>query len=155
MGMSTGGGGYNKGRGSGYRPMAEINVTPMVDVMLVLLIIFMVAAPLLTASLYRPSRPQKPRPLAMRTTSLGSVHLQGWSHICWRNVVTEERIITILTSGMTEDNPDRRIYIRADKSLDYGKVMRILGNINGAGFNKVALISESVLKNRQQSFAKV
>lgn len=143
MGMSTGGGGYNKGRGSGYRPMAEINVTPMVDVMLVLLIIFMVAAPLLTAGVPIDLPDSKAKAISDEDNKPLEVSISKDGRIfVGETEVTEERIITILTS-MTEDNPDRRIYIRADKSLDYGKVMRILGNINGAGFNKVALISES------------
>lgn len=141
--MSTGGGGYNKGRGSGYRPMAEINVTPMVDVMLVLLIIFMVAAPLLTAGVPIDLPDSKAKAISDEDNKPLEVSISKDGRIfVGETEVTEERIITILTS-MTEDNPDRRIYIRADKSLDYGKVMRILGNINGAGFNKVALISES------------
>lgn len=143
MGMSTGGGGYNKGRGSGYRPMAEINVTPMVDVMLVLLIIFMVAAPLLTAGVPIDLPDSKAKAISDEDNKPLEVSISKDGRIfVGETEVTEERIITILTS-MTEDNPERRIYIRADKSLDYGKVMRILGNINGAGFNKVALISES------------
>lgn len=144
MGMSTGGGGgYNRGRGGSHRPMAEINVTPMVDVMLVLLIIFMVAAPLLTAgvpidlpdSKAKAISDEDNKPLEVSINKNGKIYVG-------ETEVTEERIVTILTS-MTEDNPERRIYIRADQGLDYGKVMRILGTINGAGFNKVALISEA------------
>ncbi len=144
MGMSTGGGGgYNRGRGGSHRPMAEINVTPMVDVMLVLLIIFMVAAPLLTAgvpidlpdSKAKAISDEDNKPLEVSINKSGKIYVG-------ETEVTEERIVTILTS-MTEDNPERRIYIRADQGLDYGKVMRILGTINGAGFNKVALISEA------------
>ena len=144
MGLSTGGGGgYNRGRGGSHRPMAEINVTPMVDVMLVLLIIFMVAAPLLTAgvpidlpdSKAKAISDEDNKPLEVSINKSGKIYVG-------ETEVTEERIVTILTS-MTEDNPERRIYIRADQGLDYGKVMRILGTINGAGFNKVALISEA------------
>ncbi len=144
MGASLGGGGgYNRGRGNGHRPMAEINITPMVDVMLVLLIIFMVAAPLLTAgvpidlpdSKAKAISDEDNKPLEVSIAKDGKIFVG-------ETEVTEDRVVTILES-MTEDNPDRRIYIRADRSLDYGLVMRILGNINGAGFNKVALISES------------
>lgn len=143
MGASLGNrGGYKRGR-SGHRPMADINITPMVDVMLVLLIIFMVAAPLLTAgvpidlpdSKAKAISDEDNKPLEVSIAKDGKIFVG-------ETEVTEERIVTILES-MTEDNPDRRIYIRADRSLDYGLVMRILGNINGAGFNKVALISES------------
>lgn len=144
MGMSMGGGGYNKGgRGHSYRPMAEINVTPMVDVMLVLLIIFMVAAPLLTSGVPIDLPDSKAKAISDEDNKPLEVSIEKNGKIfVGETEVTEERVVTILTS-MTEDNPDRRIYIRADQGLDYGKVMRILGNINGAGFNKVALISEA------------
>ena len=141
MGMSTGGGGYNKGRSGSYRPMAEINVTPMVDVMLVLLIIFMVAAPLLTSGVPIDLPDSKAKAISDEDNKPLEVSLGKDGKIFVGDTeVTEDRIVTILTS-MTEDNPDRRIYIRADKGLDYGKVMTVLGTINGAGFNKVALIS--------------
>ena len=145
MGASLGGGGgYNKGRGgSSYKPMAEINVTPFIDVMLVLLIIFMVAAPLLTAgvpidlpdSKAKAISDEDNKPLEVSIAKDGRVFVG-------ETEVTEDRIVTILTS-MTEDNPERRIYIRADRSIDYGQVMKILGTINAAGFSKVALISEA------------
>lgn len=145
MGASLGGGGgYNRGRsGTSYKPMAEINVTPFIDVMLVLLIIFMVAAPLLTAgvpidlpdSKAKAISDEDNKPLEVSIAKDGRVFVG-------ETEVTEDRIVTILTS-MTEDNPDRRIYIRADRSIDYGQVMKILGTINAAGFSKVALISEA------------
>jgi biopolymer transport protein TolR len=123
--------------------MAEINVTPFIDVMLVLLIIFMVAAPLLTAgvpidlpdSKAKAISDEDNKPLEVSIAKDGRVFVG-------ETEVTEDRIVTILTS-MTEDNPDRRIYIRADRSIDYGQVMKILGTINAAGFSKVALISEA------------
>jgi biopolymer transport protein TolR len=145
MGASLGGGGgYNKGgRGNAHRPMAEINVTPFVDVMLVLLIIFMVAAPLLTAGVPIDLPDSKAKAISDEDNKPLEVSIAKDGRIfVGETEVTEDRVVTILTS-MTEDNPDRRIYIRADKGLDYGKVMGILGTINGAGFNKVALISES------------
>ncbi len=143
MGMSTGGGGYNKGRGGSYRPMAEINVTPMVDVMLVLLIIFMVAAPLLTAGVPIDLPDSKAKAISDEDNKPLEVSISKDGRIfVGETEVEEARIVTILTS-MTEDNPDRRIYIRGDKGIDYGKVMSVLGTINGAGFNKVALISEA------------
>jgi biopolymer transport protein TolR len=143
MGMNVGSGGGYSGRGSGYRPMAEINVTPFVDVMLVLLIIFMVAAPLLTAgvpidlpdSKAKAISSEDNKPLEVSVSKDGRVFVG-------ETEVTQDRMITILTS-MTENNPERRIYIRADKGIDYGRVMQVLGEINGAGFNKVALISEA------------
>ncbi len=142
MGMSTGGTRSGRGRGS-RRPMAEINVTPMVDVMLVLLIIFMVAAPLLTAGVPIDLPDSKAKAISDEDNKPLEVSIAKDGRIfVGETEVTEDRIVTILTS-MTEDNPDRRIYIRGDKGIDYGKVMKVLGTINGAGFNKVALISEA------------
>jgi biopolymer transport protein TolR len=139
MGMSASG----RTRGSRRRPMAEINVTPMVDVMLVLLIIFMVAAPLLTAGVPIDLPDSKAKAISDEDNKPLEVSIAKDGRIfVGETEVTEERIVTILTS-MTEDNPDRRIYIRGDKGIDYGKVMRVLGTINAAGFNKVALISEA------------
>lgn len=143
MGMSTNSGGYRGRSGGGYRPMAEINVTPMVDVMLVLLIIFMVAAPLLTAGVPIDLPDSKAKAISDNDNKPLEVSIRKDGKIfVGETEVEESRVVTILTS-MTEDSPDRRIYIRADKGLDYGKVMSVLGTINGAGFNKVALISES------------
>jgi len=123
--------------------MAEINVTPMVDVMLVLLIIFMVAAPLLTAGVPIDLPDSKAKAISDEDNKPLEVSIAKDGRIFVGETETsEERIVTILTS-MTEDNPDRRIYIRGDKGIDYGKVMKVLGTINSAGFNKVALISEA------------
>lgn len=139
MGMSASG----RGRGGRRRPMAEINVTPMVDVMLVLLIIFMVAAPLLTAGVPIDLPDSKAKAISDEDNKPLEVSISKDGRIfVGETEVDEGRIVTILTS-MTEDNPDRRIYIRGDKGIDYGKVMSVLGTINGAGFNKVALISEA------------
>ena len=142
MGMSTGG--SRSGRGGGKRrPMAEINVTPMVDVMLVLLIIFMVAAPLLTAGVPIDLPDSKAKAISDEDNKPLEVSIAKDGRIfVGETEVSEDRVVTILTS-MTEDNPDRRIYIRGDKGIDYGKVMSVLGVINSAGFNKVALISEA------------
>ncbi len=123
--------------------MAEINVTPMVDVMLVLLIIFMVAAPLLTAGVPLDLPDSKAKAISDEDNKPLEVSIRKDGKVFVGETEVEEgRIVTILTS-MTEDNPDRRIYIRADKGLDYGKVMSVLGTISGAGFSKVALISEA------------
>ncbi len=130
------------GRGN-HRAMAEINVTPMVDVMLVLLIIFMVAAPLLTAGVpvdlpdsdAKAMSDEDNKPIEVSLSKDGKMFVG-------ETEVTDDRMITILRS-MTNNDAERRIYIRADQGLDYGRVMKILGGINGAGFKKVALISEN------------
>ncbi|MCB9979299.1 MAG: protein TolR [Rhodospirillales bacterium] len=139
-----GGSGRGKGRrGASYRPMSDINVTPFVDVMLVLLVVFMVAAPLLTAgvpvdlpqSKAKPIKDEDNKPIELTVTKAGDVFLG-------ETKVERARLVTLL-SAMTNNDAERRIYIRGDKSLTYGDVMDIIGAINSAGFRKVALISQS------------
>ncbi len=140
-GINTGRG-RGRGRSDGYKPISDINVTPMVDVMLVLLIVFMVAAPLLTAGVPvdLPSSDAKPitsednKPIEVSISKDGKIYIG-------ETIVESKRLIPLL-SAMTEGKKDRRIYIRGDQSLPYGEIMRVLGAVNGAGFNKVALISD-------------
>lgn len=147
MGMNVNsGGGRRGGRGGSYRPMAEINVTPFVDIMLVLLIVFMVTAPLLTAgvpidlpdSQAQAMSDEDNKPLEVSLDSKGGIFVG-------ETEVKQARLVALL-GAMTNNDPDRRIYIRADQSLDYGQVMKVLGDINGAGFRKVALISNASTK---------
>lgn len=124
--------------------MAEINVTPMVDVMLVLLIIFMVSAPLLTvgvpielpqsqaASLDQADK----EPLAISVNTKGQIFLQD-SEIKLDDLVSKLKAITAARGGTEE-----RIYVRGDKTVDYGTVMRVMGRLSQAGFKKVALVTE-------------
>jgi biopolymer transport protein TolR len=143
MGASLGGGGGRRRRGRAYGQMSEINVTPFVDVMLVLLIIFMVTAPMLTAGVQvdlpqssaGPVQDQDNKPIEIAVGKDGSIFVG-------EEPVTEERMVTILSS-ITNNDFSRRIFIRADRSLDYGTVMRLIGSVNKAGYTKVALISES------------
>lgn len=128
--------------GGSYRPMAEINVTPFVDVMLVLLIVFMVTAPLLTAgvnvdlpdSQAKAIQTEDKEPIEISVTKEGEIYIGETS-------VREDRFVPLLRAMMDGDK-ERRIYIRGDRGIEYGKVMRVIGAVNGAGFNKVALISE-------------
>lgn len=136
-------GGRRRRGGSSFQAMAEINVTPMVDVMLVLLIVFMVAAPLLTAgvpidlpnSKAKPIQTEDNKPIEITVDQDGNLYLG-------ETVVKEENLISVLTP-MMEGQEERRIYIRADQSLNYGRVMSVLGLVNSAGFSHVALISKS------------
>lgn len=129
--------------GGAYRPMAEINVTPFVDVMLVLLIVFMVAAPLLTAGVpvdlpnsdAKAITDEDNRPIEVTINKEGKVFI-GETEVKKGNLIN-------LLKAMTEDNKERRIYVRGDQSIAYGEIMKTIGAINVAGFNKVALISES------------
>jgi biopolymer transport protein TolR len=123
-----------------YKPMAEINVTPFVDVMLVLLIIFMVTAPLLTVGVQvdLPKTEAKPiveniEPLVVSVKEDGSLFIQ-------ETEVPEESIIARL-NAITENKPETRIYVRGDARVNYGKVMEVMGMINAAGYSKVALVT--------------
>lgn len=134
-----------RSRGS-FRPMAEINVTPFVDVMLVLLIVFMVAAPLLTAgvpvdlpdSKAKALQEEENKPIEITVSSDGKIYIG-------ESLVQRARLVPLL-AAMTEGQSDRRIYIRGDQALAYGQVMEIIGAVSGAGFTKVALISEQSRK---------
>jgi len=130
-----------RGGGRRTRPMSDINVTPMVDVMLVLLVIFMVTAPLLTVGV-QVDLPKtranliagEDEPLAVSIDAAGNVFLQD-TEIGIENLVPRLRAIT-------ENNPDVRVFVRGDKTVDYGRVMEVMGTLNAAGYRKVALIAE-------------
>jgi biopolymer transport protein TolR len=123
------------------RPMAEINVTPFVDVMLVLLIVFMVTAPLLTVGVTvdlpetaSSPLPGQDEPLTVSVSRDGRVFLQD-SAIDLPDL--GPRLLAI-----TERRPDARIFVRGDKVIDYGRVMEVVGAIHNAGFTRVALVTE-------------
>ena len=129
------------GRSRAYRPMSDINVTPFVDVMLVLLVVFMITAPLLTAGVdinlprsdANPITDEDNKPLEVSITEEGLIFVG-------ETEVQRDRLVNLL-SAMTNNDAERRIFIRADQSLNYGRVMDILGALNKAGFRKVALLS--------------
>jgi biopolymer transport protein TolR len=136
--MNTGG---RNGRHGRYRPLAEINVTPMVDVMLVLLIIFMVTAPLMTSgvSVDLPKTNAQPlnsdsEPLTVSIKADGSIFLQ-------EQAIDISDIIAKL-QAIAQNNPERRIFVRGDKDLAYGRIMEVMGTITQGGFTKVALLAE-------------
>lgn len=123
--------------------MAEINVTPMVDVMLVLLIIFMVSAPLLTVGVpidlpqtKAKSLDQDTEPLTISVSDKG-VWLQN-SEIKIDELVPKLQAIAQTRGG----GADERIYVRGDRKVDYGTVMRVMGRLSAAGFRRVALVTE-------------
>ncbi len=124
-------------------PMAEINVTPMVDVMLVLLIIFMVTAPLLVAGV--PVDLPDSRAKALKTDDVPiqiSLDRKGQVFID-KLAVPTAALPAKLAALRTARQDDARIYVRADRSLDYGRVMEVVGEVSAAGFKKVALVSEA------------
>lgn len=142
--MSTGNMSWKRTPGSGrrgFRPMSEINVTPFVDVMLVLLIVFMVSAPLLTAGVAVDLPQSEASALKNEDDSPIEITIQkdGTLYVAEQEI-TRERLLPFLKNVYGRDL-ERRIYIRADQGLEYGMVMDVLGSINREGFSKVALIS--------------
>ncbi|MDE1903264.1 MAG: protein TolR [Alphaproteobacteria bacterium] len=128
-------------RSARYRPMSEINVTPMVDVMLVLLVIFMVTAPLLTVGVpvdlpqtQAPAINEPKEPLVITIDSKGEVYLQN-------NKIDPKDLGPRLVA-ITNNNPNATIYVRGDRAIDYGRVLEIMGVVSSAGFTKVSLIAE-------------
>ena len=131
--------GRSKG-GRGHRPMSEINVTPLVDVMLVLLIVFMVTAPLLTVGVQvdlpkavAPTIQGNDEPLAISIDAAGTIFLQETT-VDIADLVPR---LTAISKGAFE----RRIFVRGDRAINYGRVMEVMGLINAAGFTKVALVA--------------
>src|ERR1700732_4987547 len=123
--------------------MSEINVTPMVDVMLVLLIIFMVSAPLLTVGVpldlpqtQAKSLAQDKTPLQLPVDTSGRVFIND-TEVAMNELIPKLKAITDARGGM-----DERIYMRADKKADYGTVARVMGQLSGAGFKRLALVTE-------------
>src|SRR5271163_818121 len=136
--------GSSGGRRGRRKPvMAEINVTPMVDVMLVLLIIFMVSAPLLTVGVpldlpqsQAKSLDQDKNPLTLSVNVKGQVFLND-TEIQVDELVPKLKAITDARGGL-----DERIFVRGDKKVDYGTVMKVMGRLSAAGFRRVALVTE-------------
>ena len=130
-----------KFRSSEKEPISEINVTPFVDVMLVLLIIFMVTAPLLTVGVQvdlpetsADTLPEENEPLTLTINAKGEVFIQE-TKIEFKNII--QKILAV-----SNNRTDTRIYVRGDKTINYGRVLEIMGMLSGSGFTKVALISE-------------
>jgi len=129
-----------KRNGSRYRPMADINVTPFVDVMLVLLVVFMVTAPLLTVGVpvdlpktdaQQISTPEEP--VVITIDAQNRVYIQ-------ETEVPLENLAARL-AAITGANPDTKIYVRGDRSIEYGRIMEVMGSVSQAGFKKVSLLA--------------
>jgi len=127
-------------------PMADINVTPLVDVMLVLLIIFMVTAPLMTAGVpvnlpdsRAKALDQDQKPVDIAVDRDGTIHIGD-------DAVTIEELpdrLSVIASERRQGDKPPQIFLRADKALDYGRVMEVMGELNRAGLNRVALVSNA------------
>ena len=125
------------------RVMSEINVTPMVDVMLVLLIIFMVSAPLLTVGVpidlpqsQTKSLEQDKEPLTVSVNEKGQIFLQN------SEIAADDLIAKMEAVAQARGGKDARVYVRGDKRVDYGTMMKVMGRLSSAGFHRVALVTE-------------
>ena len=145
MGAASSSGGVSVGKRRHTRKpvMSEINVTPMVDVMLVLLIIFMVSAPLLTVGVpidlpqtKAKSLDQDKEPLTISVNTKGEIYLQN------SEIKLDARVAKLQAVTQARGGTDERIYVRGDKKVDYGTVMRVMGRLSSAGFRRVALVTE-------------
>ena len=139
MSLASGGGRGRRGRRS-RRPMSEINVTPFVDVMLVLLIIFMVTAPLLTAGVPIELPDSRANALPQETEQVSiSIDSQGYVYIDDNQVPVGELPQALEALPRVGKGPD--ITLRADRALDYGRVMAVMGELNRAGLNRISLVT--------------
>ncbi|SLN73353.1 ExbD/TolR family protein [Oceanibacterium hippocampi] len=134
------GGNYRSGVKARYARMAEINVTPFVDVMLVLLIVFMVTAPLLTVGVQvdlpkskAPALPGTDEPLAITIDKAGGLYIQD-------TPVTREELVPRL-QAITQASTTARIFVRGDSQINYGRVLDVMGLITAAGYTRVALVA--------------
>ncbi|HUJ47280.1 MAG TPA: protein TolR [Rhizomicrobium sp.] len=137
------------GRRKRIRPMSEINVTPFVDVMLVLLIVFMVTAPLLTVGVpvdlpktKAQALGQDREPLSVTVRRNGRIYLQN-------TLVAEDELVPKLTA-ISANGYDQRIFVRGDKSVDYGRVMEVMAMISAAGFTHIGLVTDVAKPDRDR-----
>ena len=123
--------------------MSEINVTPFVDVMLVLLIVFMVSAPLLTVGvpLDLPQSPAKALDQDREPLTI-SVNIQGQVFLQNSEIKVDELVAKLKAVADARGGTEARIYVRGDKKVDYGTMMRVMGRLSAAGFHRVALVTE-------------
>ena len=134
----AGSGGRNGGR---YRPLAEINVTPLVDVMLVLLIVFMVAAPLMTSGVTVDLPKTNAAPISQDSEPL-TVSLDAQGRIFLQDTELQLPELVTKLQAISQNRPDRRIFVRGDRGIAYGRVMEVMATITRGGFTKVALLAE-------------
>lgn len=131
---------YSRKR-KGYRPLAEMNMTPFIDVMMVLLIVFMVAAPLMTVGI-KVDLPETnasdlsdtTEPLVITINKNQKIYLQE------TQILLVELVPKLIE--ITKNNPKQRIFIRGDQTLAYGEIMGVMGQLTSAGFTRVALVAE-------------
>lgn len=134
-------GGGRRGRNRRYRPRADINITPFVDVMLVLLIVFMVSAPMMTVGVPLELPKTAAAPLNQSKDPLTvSVDAQGRVFLMNSEITLEELVPKL--QAIAANGPESRIYVRGDNTVGYGRVMEVMGALNAAGYRKIGLVTE-------------
>ena len=141
MGAQLGGKSNGRGKRRSYSQLSEINVTPFVDVMLVLLIVFMVSAPLMTVGVpvdlpktAAPSLPADNKPLFITIDTQNRIYVQ-------ETQVELDNLVPLLRA-ITENNPEARVLVRGDAKIQYGTMLQVMGTISAGGFTKVGLVAE-------------
>ena len=141
MGAQLAGKSNGRGKRRSYSQLSEINVTPFVDVMLVLLIVFMVSAPLMTVGVpvdlpktAAPSLPADNKPLFITIDTQNRIYVQE-TQVELANLVP-------LLRAITENNPEARVLVRGDAKIQYGTMLQVMGTISAGGFTKVGLVAE-------------
>ena len=132
------------GPGSGkrkYRPMAEINVTPLVDVMLVLLIVFMVTAPMITSGVNVNLPQANAKPVNSDSTPI-TITVNGQDQIYLQKSQVQLSNLVATLQQISQNNPDRRVFVRGDKDVSYGDMLQVMATITSGGFTKVALLAQ-------------
>ncbi|PLX35847.1 MAG: protein TolR [Hyphomicrobiales bacterium] len=137
---SGGSGGRRRGRRRRSAPMSEINVTPLVDVMLVLLIIFMVAAPLLTVGVPIDLPETRAKPMEGDTEPI-TISIKGSGEIFMQETPIEADEVVAKLMAIAQNGYEERIYVRGDQDADYGTIMKVMGRISAAGFKRIGLVT--------------
>jgi biopolymer transport protein TolR len=142
MSPPIGPGGFRKHRRGGRRvkPMSDINVTPFVDVMLVLLIVFMVSAPLLTSGVPVDLPEAQAKPLAIEKEPI-TITVDPEGRIFLKESEIEIDSLVERLSAVATEGTDERIYVRGDKTADYGTVMKVMARVSAAGFRNLGLVT--------------
>ena len=132
-------GGFRRRHKQRTRPMSEINVTPFVDVMLVLLIVFMVSAPLLTAGVPVDLPQAQAKPLTLDKPPI-TISVKDGKIFLGEDEVAVDELVPKLTA-IAKEGLDERIYVRGDRAASYGEIMKVMGTISGAGFTRIGLVA--------------
>jgi biopolymer transport protein TolR len=131
----------SRGRGSRKRPMADINVTPMVDVMLVLLVVFMITAPMLATgvAVTLPKVRAEQMPTENERPLVVTIDKDGKTYVGLEDVPVEMRELAPMLQSLAENNMEKRVYVRADQAVPYGAVVTVLALLQNAGFTNAGL----------------